>query len=288
MSGILTAVILYNPSSDLISNIKSYANEPAGLLVIDNSDRPHDLLPALRTHFPLHYYLKNEENAGMAQALNQAANFAINKKYTWLLTMDQDSHFAQGSLSALISMTQACVSDVGIFAPVHVNKDVAVKPVEAEWKVVKKTMTSGNLLNLDVFQKCGPFEEKLFIDYVDHEYNLRLRKNGYKIVRVNRSHLIHNLGNIESYKFSFMSIKSTHHNAMRRYYITRNRLYVIFKYFSFAPRFFFREVYNYWIDCLRILLLDEDKLQKFLAVAEGTRDWLLGDYGKRRENRKGN
>lgn len=287
MSGVLAAVILYNPPSDLISNVKTYVSEAAELLIIDNSDRPHDLLAALKTDFPLHHYLRNPENVGIARALNQAANFAINKKYTWLLTMDQDSYFAGGSVSALIRMTQACIPDVGIYTPVHVNKDVMVKVRDAEWSVVKRTMTSGNLLNMDVFQKCGPFEEKLFIDYVDHEYNLRLRKNGYKIVRVNRSHLIHNLGNIESYKFSFISIKSTHHNAIRRYYITRNRLYVIFRYFSFAPRFFFREIYNYWVDCLRILLLDEHKLQKFFAVAEGTKDWLFGNYGKRRESRRG-
>lgn len=282
MSGIIGAVILYNPPPDLIRNLESYADEVTELLIIDNSDQPHNLLPLLIAHFPLHHYFRNEENAGVAKALNQAANFAINKKYRWLLTMDQDSRFTEGSLTTLIKMSELPMPNVGIFAPLHVNKDVIIGEENEAWSIVKKTMTSGNLLNLEVLQKCGLFEEKLFLDYVDHEYNLRIRKRGYKIVRVNRSHLVHNLGNIESYRLGFMSIKSTHHNATRRYYIARNRLYVIFKYFTFSPKFFFREIYNYWIDYLRILVFDKNKLQKILAVAEGTKDWFFGNYGKKK------
>lgn len=282
MSDILGAVILYNPSSDLIRNLDSYAGEVSELLIIDNSDQPHDLLPSLIAHFPLHHYIKNRKNLGIAKALNQAADFAIKKKYGWLLTMDQDSRFTAGSLNALIKMREVSIPNVGILAPVHVNRDVTIREHGEFWSIVKKTMTSGNLINLDVYLKCGFFEEKLFIDYVDHEYNLRLRKMGYKIVRVNGSHLIHNLGDIESFRFGFFSIKSTHHNSTRRYYIARNRLYVIFKYFTFSPKFFFREIYNYWIDCFRILIFDKNKLEKLLAVAEGTKDWVLGNYGKRK------
>ena len=37
-------------------------------------------------------------------------------------------------------------------------------------------MTSGNLLNLKIAEKIGDFEEKLFIDEVDHDYCYRIRR----------------------------------------------------------------------------------------------------------------
>jgi rhamnosyltransferase len=281
MTSVLGVVILYNPSDELVANIQSYAHCVNAILVIDNSDNAHDLLPILKVRFASLHYLKNEENVGIAKALNQAANFAIEQKYQWLLTMDQDSRFAEQSAERLIEMAKTPHSDVGLYTPVHVNKDTVLKNQATTIQEVKKTMTSGNLLNLDAFLKSGPFEEKLFIDYVDHEYNFRLQKNGFKLIRVNNSHLLHNLGNIDSYKYLFFSIKTTNHNALRRYYITRNRFYVIFTYFSFAPKFFFKEWRQFWGGCWRILLLEKNKTEKFAAVALGTWHWIIGRYGKK-------
>src|SRR6187551_853601 len=283
MKGIFGVVILYNPSGDLIGNIRSYVTVLDLLIVIDNSDKDHAFLPVLRNHFPSIQYVKNDDNVGIAKALNQAAAIALKEKGKWLLTMDQDSRFAEGSIEKLVAMTDVVPTDIAIITPVHVNKDVVLKPYAQSWQLIKKTMTSGNLLNLKAFETCGPFEEKLFIDYVDHEYNFRLRKAGFKLVLVNTSHLLHNLGDIDSYKFAFFSMKTTNHSADRRYYISRNRLYVICKYFTFAPKFFFKELHQQFVDCLRILFLEKNKASKFRAVMAGTKDWLFGNYGKRRK-----
>ncbi len=282
MVNVLGTVILYNPSEEIILNIKSYADQISELLIIDNSDRPHNLQHALRASFPGHHYIKNETNVGIATALNQAANYGVERKYRWLLTMDQDSRFAEdGSILCLISKVNQPSVNIGIYTPVHLNKDSVLRKDKPEWEVVKKTMTSGNLLSLEAFVECGPFDEKLFIDYVDHEYNYRLRKNGFQIVRMNQSILIHNLGEIKSYRFYFIKMKTTNHSAIRRYYIARNRLYVIFKYFRFDPAFFFKELRKYWVDYFRVLFFDKDKMAKLKAMAEGTRDWALGRYGKK-------
>ncbi len=59
-------------------------------------------------------------------------------------------------------------------------------------------MASGNVLNLQAYKYIDKFEEKYFIDYVDHEYCLRLQTNGYSIKVHKNSILVHALGNISS------------------------------------------------------------------------------------------
>ena len=280
MTGILATVILYNPSHEVLTNLKTYAPFVDHLLIVDNSESPHDVLRLIRQDFPTSYHISNSENLGIAKALNQSALYGIENNFRWLLTMDQDSKFEEGSFLKLINHKNS-IGQVGIYTPVHLNKDSTKKWMEKEWTIVKKTMTSGNLLNLEAFIQCGSFEEKLFIDYVDHEYNLRLQKNGFKIVRINHSFLLHNLGDINSYRLGFISMKTTNHNELRRYYITRNRFFVIFKYFSFAPKFFFKEIREFWKSSWRILLLEKNKIQKFKAIISGTWDWMTNQYGKR-------
>ena len=53
-------------------------------------------------------------------------------------------------------------------------------------------MTSGSFLNLKVYKEAGPFVDKLFIDYVDFEYCLRLKKKGFKIYKLNNTYMQHN------------------------------------------------------------------------------------------------
>jgi GT2 family glycosyltransferase len=43
-------------------------------------------------------------------------------------------------------------------------------------------MSSGNLLNLAAFKQVGAYNESFFIDYVDHEYCLRLKKKRFSIL----------------------------------------------------------------------------------------------------------
>lgn len=280
MPRILATVVLYNPPDNIVDNICTYADQVDMLLVIDNSEKSHTKLPELQGSFSSLVYVKNQQNLGIAGALNQAAAYAIKNGFDWLLTMDQDSRFRGGSIEALINAIDVFSKpQIGLFTPIHVNKDVIVTSKKETYVEIKKTMTSGNLLSMEAYKVCGSFNENLFIDYVDHDFNLRLRKLGFKIIQVNSSLLDHNLGDISIYRYLFFKIKTTNHNAIRRYYITRNRLYVIFTYFRVDPKFFFKELKNYWMELFKIVFFEQDKINKLRSIVKGTLDWIIGKYG---------
>ena len=80
-----------------------------------------------------------------------------------------------------------------------------------------QVMTSGNLVNLDIYQKIGGYNEDYFIDGIDIEYCLRIKKYNYRIVRLNNIEIIHDLGDIEYHKFLGKTYLCTNHNYIRNY-----------------------------------------------------------------------
>ncbi len=145
-------------------------------------------------------------------------------------------------------------------------------------------MTSGKLLNLKVHRIVSGFEEKFFIDYVDHEYCLRLRKNHFKIIRNNEILLNHSLGTFEVRIFFGKKIGISNHNYIRRYYIARNGLYTVKKYFSFDTPFCFKIIENIIYDFVRILLFEKEKYLKMKTVANGIYHFIINRYGKYEES----
>jgi GT2 family glycosyltransferase len=55
-------------------------------------------------------------------------------------------------------------------------------------------MTSGNIVNLDAYEKVGGWKDWMFIDCVDTDFCMNLHKHGYKVLRLNKVIMEHHLG----------------------------------------------------------------------------------------------
>ena len=139
-------------------------------------------------------------------------------------------------------------------------------------------MTSGNLLNIKIFNEIGPFDERLFIDEVDSEYCLRLNKYNYRLVRHYEIFLIHELGSVYKKKFLWKDIVSTNHTALRRYYITRNRLFVWTKYFVHFPSSSIRVLKITVVEIIKIILIEKNKLEKFYYIILGVIHFIFKNW----------
>ena len=268
--------VLYKPSKEVFENIESYIYDLDKLYLIDNSEKKDEKLENKFINFSSKIeYIKMNGNEGIAKALNVAKNKAIEENYEWLLTMDQDSKFEKNDFSKMLSLVKINFSkETIIFSPFH--KTVNKSPLNK--KVVEKTrvMTSGNLLNLKLVREIGDFDNNLFIDEVDHDFCYRINRSGYKIKVFNEIILKHNLGNIKNYLFFFV----TNHNYIRRYYITRNRLYMISKY----PALKIEYMKLILKDGIKILLIEKDKIKKFKMIYLGIKDFKNNVTGKINQN----
>lgn len=274
-------VVLYNPPIDFFENVLTYLQGVEKLLIVDNTEGVSNAEKIPNQYLVKIIYINNGENRGIAKALNQGATWAIESGFDWLLTMDQDSGFLDNGFEKLKSRVHS-IKDrrVAIVSPIHITKTISSSGID-KLHSLDVVMTSGNLLNLQIYQSAGVFEDKLIIDYVDHEYCLRLRKKGYLVFQFDGSLLRHNLGDIAVFTVLNIKFATSNHNAIRRYYISRNRLYVMFKYLFFRPSYFLKCTKSILVETLLICFAENDKGEKILNTLLGSWHFLIGRFGKK-------
>lgn len=281
MRKIFGVVVLYEPDTESLKRVVSLAPFVDRLYVVDNSEYDMAGKTVFFSNVQNIEYILNGENKGIGYALNLAAKRAYVAGAKWLLTMDQDSLFVGESLPRLISFVRNQeLKDVAIVSPRHWISGSCPEPRE-ETIEVPATMTSGNLVNIDAWLQVGGWREDFFIDSVDHEFCLRVRKKGFRVLQYNASILWHRLGNITQHCILGKSFHTTNHDATRRYYMTRNSLFVLRTYLFFDPRFCLGILRSLFVDVCKILLVEEDKCNKFKNIFRGFCDFMLGRTGRK-------
>ncbi|MFB1097902.1 glycosyltransferase family 2 protein [Terribacillus sp. JSM ZJ617] len=275
-------VVLYNPKSDMvIKNISTYLEYIDYLLVVDNSEESNAASFSQLIEKENIEYLSLGENKGIAFALNCGIKFALQKKADYLLTMDQDSYFKPEEIKKYINYIYGDFMELKKAALLSPKHTVPYLKNDEGIKEVKTVMTSGNIIDLHKISEIGLFKEDLFIDSVDHEYCYRIKNSGYRVYRNNNIALEHNLGELQERLFLGKKLAVTNHNYIRRYYITRNLLWVYRNYQSNKLKVTkFTSMYLYWT-LITILIYEKDKLRKFKSVLSGYKDYRRGELGKK-------
>lgn len=229
MKKIFGVVILYNPEEEVRDHIAGYLPFLGELIIIDNSEPASKLdLSGWGDQVTI---VQDSKNKGIAERLNEAARYAIGKEAKWLLTMDQDSFFSGDYLKEYLECLGA-VSDRDKIAMCGVTFESVPSIIDCSVVKTDNLITSGSMVNLDVFRKIGDFDENLFIDEVDFEYCARAVKNGFKTIQFKNIYLNHSLGTVSQHR-SLKSLKKTSrtlHSPQRLYYMLRNYLYVCDRY----------------------------------------------------------
>lgn len=273
-------VVAYNPiKNEIIKNIETYIGELEKLYIVDNSDNDNK---DMFREFSNVEYISNNENLGIAEALNIAAKKAIEDGYKWLLTMDQDSCFEKDAImkmKAYIKFAKETNEKLGIVSPFHLTartEGVRLKGIAFPLLV----MTSGNLLNLDAYLDVGGFPGWYFIDCVDFDFCLALRKKDYEIVQINTAILQHELGDTVRRQIGRKVFYLDNHNYIRRYYVVRNRHYFYDRYKDDFPGYCELEKKCTRSEALKVLLFEKDKYRKLSYMYKGYKDYKAGLVGR--------
>jgi rhamnosyltransferase len=273
---IAAVVVLYRPTSELFDNLRSYAGAVEELYLVDNTEAALPDLEARLAGLPGVRYLPNHANLGIARALNIGAEHALAAGFDLLLTLDQDSAAAPDMVARMLECLAGRELDrVGMISPFHVTKS-GHQPGHELCQDVMTPMTSGCLLNLRAYRAVGPFLDELFIDFVDNEYCLRLRKHGYQVLRANLARLNHSVGDTKK----FGPFIATNHSPLRRYYKTRNRFLVFRRYLGDFPGHCLFDLVRLAKEIASIVLFEGEKTAKLHMIWLGWCDFLRGRYGR--------
>ena len=281
-NSICAVVNTYHSGLEFEQNLSLLRSQVEDVIVVDDGSSPQSLAMTQaicrKSGVTL---LANVSNLGIATALNVGCSAALERGFEWVATFDQDSSITPNFISSMLAVGCSS-SQIGMVAPQYVDRasGKSMPQHDVDQHDVMATMTSGSMLRLSAYRKAGPFRNDFVIDFVDHEYCLRLRAMGFRIVKASNACLLHSLGRMRYHGFGRRRVVVTHHSAARRYYITRNRLCVLWQY----PReysWLFLDLRAFLMETIKIVFYEENKLQKLRATMLGLIDFARGKMGQR-------
>lgn len=166
--------------------------------------------------------IRNRENLGLATAINQLCEAARQAGHDWLVLFDQDSRvpadFRAGLDECLPGLDQPPALLAANYETEILGRHFAGYPSSPRGRVTELTvaLNSGSMVNLAIHKKIGGHDEAFFVDHVDHDYCLRLARNGFRVLGTVRPLFRHEVGNVASARKFGRVWQSSGHSIDRR------------------------------------------------------------------------
>ena len=290
MCKVAAIIVSYNPDNNLLDSINLLINQVERIIIVDNgseSEKKKNIKLIRDIDKEKIEIIFNEENLGIATALNIGVRSALKQGYSWILTMDQDSKVSKNMVEKMLEVYNGIDEkerkDILSIFPNFVDERVQSIEENSDmdtYEYVDADITSGNLLRAEVFDKVGFFDDSLFIDLVDTDFCMRLNEKNIKMIKVRDAILYHSLGESQSVKSIFGKFNTSNHSALRRYYMTRNRFYTWEKYKDLNSFTLNRDKSLFKKEFVKIILGEKDKVNKIKMVFKGYKDYKKGIRGK--------
>ncbi len=220
----------------------------------------------------------NEGNAGLAAALNSGLAWAMAAGFNWAWLLDQDTTVHRDAVEQLLSIVQDYPDRESIAAIGSNYEPSALK--RTPWTEVATVITSGTLLSIPAFDRCGPFRDEFFVDCVDLDYCLRARTVGLKILRSSKKLMEHQIGNVTMHSILSFRAGTSNHAMIRRYYLARNLTTLMREYWRREPRWVVRMIFNQVKSMVLLFLFEKDRRRKLRFFLIGLFDGLKGWFGR--------
>ncbi len=278
INDICAIIVSFNGKETIIQTIEALQNQVNKVLIIDNNSGKNTIEVLKRIKSEKIHIIYNRNNFGVAKALNQGIAYAKENNYNWILTLDQDSICDENLIiefrkSIDLYSANDMYSKIKVFAPrIFYNKKKYITKKKHQLRLT--SITSGNLINVGLFDFIGQYNEVLFIDSVDFDFCLRIANSGFKIIQNNDAVIYHSLGQIK--KIWFITIHV--HSSIRRYYIARNHIYILKNYFKSNSIFCLKKNIWFLMLVLQIIFLESDKILNIKYIVLGLKDGMQNNF----------
>lgn len=269
---VLTGIVLYNPNlTRLKENINAVICQSDMILCIDNGSDNIDNVQNIISEYPQIVLKKNEKNLGIATALHQMMCFAIANDYDWVLSLDQDSVCRSELMheyNKYLGLEKVGILTCNILDRNFHSKAICEK--NEKYRELKYCITSASLMNVKAYKTLAGYDEAMFIDGVDFDICVQMRKAGYRIIRINYDGVLHEVGHGKTVRFLGKECETYNHSPFRQYYMARNGFYLAMKY----PEEFHltKQILHEIKECYIICRYESSKMKKIKARLKGISD----------------
>ena len=238
-------------------------------------------------------WLNLPENIGGAGGFSAGMQCAFEHGADYVWMMDDDAMPHPTALEELMKYA----------TPQHIYASLAIQDQQTSWEMtvkqgdiwlsthnpndilekmeVRSLPFLGFLIHQKLVEKIGLPDKSFFIAADDTEYCLRVKQVGSKLYLAGKSWIEHPKAHSQEYKVLGKKINYVSLPPWKRYYDTRNRIFIGKKHFGF-------KLYSQTLPSLLFRLLismmnEKNKSQQLKAYCLGLYDGLTGKGGKRHE-----
>lgn len=269
-------VVTYFPDPGLTERLQVLLPQIDALVIVDNTPGGGcaNLLGAFTDNEKV-FVIEIGDNIGVAAALNKGLEQALKLDCSWLLTLDQDTQCYPDMMETLLHVYSASNLQPAVIGGNYLDprsrKTKVSEYGRREWLEQTTVITSGCLVNTVIALDIGGFKEDYFIDQVDHEFCLRVRAHGHKVVITRRPVMAHSVGEANGPRLPFLGVLPGH-PPLRKYYIARNSLVTVANYWRTEPGWCLRRMVRLLSGLVSMALLEKHKLAKLRAFKMGAVD----------------
>jgi len=302
---VASITVSWNGSTVLAEHVSALLEQscPLGEIVVVDNASADGTLDLLRQQFPDVTVFPMETNLGIGGGLCAGLRYALEEHFDWFWLFDQDSVPGRTALEELLRALASLgdrASNIGVLAPLPVHRATGFEHFGLLWRdrfvtvprerarqpvcFVDTVISSGSLIRREVVEKVGFPRQDFFMDFVDHEYNLRIRRHGYEIALVREAVIYHRLGEarrVRRFRLGPIVLRS-HEAPWRNYYMSRNEVFTVWHLLGTTKSRLFL-----LLRMLRragsIICYDGRKLARLKLHFVGIRDGFMKDLSRRRD-----
>lgn len=274
-------VVTYNPDKIFISCIQKAVEQFKLAILVDNSETEQPALQILDgTNVQV---ILNGRNVGLGSALNTGCQRALENRFEWVVTLDQDSELYPNFLESMVQAWKVFPSSTTVLGCNYHNADKShyrFPPAdEPSAKQVTTVITSGCMIHLPSWLAIGRFRSDYFIDSIDHEFCLRTRRAQLN-VGINRQALMaHTIGEKLAHKTALANLIPHRHSVWRMYTNARNTTRTVIDYGYREPLWGAKRIIGMLYELLTIVVFEPDKRIRLRAYFTGIGHGLQGKIG---------
>lgn len=276
-----------------LESLKKVQYFSISVIVVDNNSSGNDV-EIMIEHYGqfINKVIANTSNLGFAGGNNVGIKYAIDNSADYILLLNNDTIIEPNLVEVLLEKI-VNQKKIGIVAP-QINYFDEPNKIWTEGGKISKLRGAGcadsrriedgkskvdrevsfvsgccMLINKEVFQKVGLFDESFFLYVEDTDFCYRTFSSGYKIVVTNDTKIYHKVS----------SSTKKEYTALPLYYTTRNRLFFAKKNFPYF--YFITFTYIFFVMLLKcIVFFLQGKRSNVKIILKAFKDFGTGKMGK--------
>lgn len=224
---VVLIIILFNPDLNFLETNIQKLKDFKVLYVNNTIDKKSNTdINKIINKYKYASIINNNKNLGLSKALNIGINKSLKLNAKKVVLFDQDTLLEAKKIKNHIIAYDSIDDPLMIALGASYVRTKNDKPYFMSYGLLRKRLyqgakkvipvdsaiTSGLLIYAPIFKYTGLFDEKLFIDYVDIEWGLRIKSMGFHLYGNFDTKFIHTIGD---QVFSFFGKQVPIHSDMR-------------------------------------------------------------------------